>query len=303
MTERIYTIPESEMRRLLAAANADAALLYLYLTADGSEDRAAQALGMSENRLRLASATLRQMGLWTPAPVRHLEPSSAPVYTEEDVRHEYTRSAEFPAIVGDAQRRLGRVLSTEEVKILLGIYRYLGLAPELISVLIACCIQRSQSRSGRVPSFRMIEKEAYRWSDRGIDTIEQAAAYMQAQQKQQNGLDAVQALLGIRGRRLTQSEEKYVLTWLEWGFSEDVLRLAFDKTCMNVGSLKWPYMNSILKSWFEQGFSTVQQIEQGDRAPQSAVRKKPGYGVQPHHVQELSDFERRALEKMMNGED
>lgn len=95
-------------------------------------------------------------------------PAEAPHYTEEDVTREYHAGPEFPSMVGEAQRRLGRILSTEELKILLCIYRYLGLAPEVISILISYCIQRGHARGvSRMPSIRTIEKEAYRWADLG----------------------------------------------------------------------------------------------------------------------------------------
>ena len=39
------------------------------------------------------------------------------------------------------------VLSTEELKILLSVYRYLGLPPEVISILINYCIQKNRARA------------------------------------------------------------------------------------------------------------------------------------------------------------
>ena len=204
-------------------------------------------------------------------------------------------------MVGEAQRRLGRILSTEELKILLCIYRYLGLAPEVISILISYCIQRGHARGvSRMPSIRTIEKEAYRWADLGIETMEQAAAYMQQQLQLQNGIGRVRRLLGIGERRLTAGEEKFVVTWLSWGFGEKEIQLAYEKTCMNTGGLKWPYLNSILKSWHEQGFTTLAQIDAGDRQPAKAA--KPGYGVQ-RHGDKLTELEREAIARMMQEED
>ena len=53
-----------ELRRLLGAANGDAALLYLYLQA-GNDWRNAQAqLKLSESRVNGAMAMLRQLDLW-----------------------------------------------------------------------------------------------------------------------------------------------------------------------------------------------------------------------------------------------
>ena len=69
---------------------------------------------------------------------------------------------------------------------------------------------------------------------------------------------------------------------------------------MNTGGLKWPYLNSILKSWHEQGFTTLAQIDAGDR--QLAKAAKPGYGVQ-RHGDKLTELEREAIARMMQEED
>ena len=301
MEKQPLTLPDSAVRKLLGAANGDAALLYLYEAAKLPRSEAMEQLRMTQRRYDLAAATLQQLGLWTEEPKKFLQPAEAPRYTEEDLKREYHAGPEFPNMIGEAQRRLGRILSTEELKILLCIYRYLGLAPEVISILISYCIQRSHARGvSRMPSIRTIEKEAYRWADLGIETMEQAAAFMQQQLQLQGGIGRVRQLLGIRDRRLTAGEEKLVVTWLGWGFGEKEIQLAYEKTCLNTGGLKWPYLNSILKSWHEQGLTTLAQIEAGDRQPQKPAR--PGYGVQ-RHDDKLTDIERAAIDRMMHEED
>ena len=182
METEALKLPGQDVRKLLAAANGDAALLYLYEQSGLPRAEAMERLRMTQTRYDLAAATLQQMGLWQEETKRFFAPAEAPHYTEEDVTREYHAGPEFPSMVGEAQRRLGRILSTEELKILLCIYRYLGLAPEVISILISYCIQRGHARGvSRMPSIRTIEKEAYRWADLGIETMEQAAAYMQQQ--------------------------------------------------------------------------------------------------------------------------
>ena len=298
MAERQITITEQAARRMLAAGNGDAALVYLYLAAGGKADTAMQQLRLDERRFEFAAATLRQLGLWPEEQKKHLQPAEAPVYTEEDLSREYAAGQEFPNMVGETQRRLGRILSTEELKILLCIYRYLGLAPEVISILVNYCIQRARARgNARMPSIRTIEKEAYRWADNGIDTMEEAAVYVQRQLQTQMKMARVREILQLGERRLTPGEEKLVSAWLDWGFGESEIRLAYEKTCMNTGGLRWPYLNSILKSWHEQGLTTRRQIEQGDRQPEHPAQTKPRQAVS--HDDRLTDFERDAVRRMM----
>ena len=305
MQDAGITISNTDLKRLLACANADAALLYLYLASGGDASKAAEHLRMTQARADLAAASLRQLGLMERDEQKHLLPAEAPCYTEADVTREYRTNPEFPSMIGEAQRRLGRLLSTEEIKILLSVYRYLGLPPEVISILINYCIQRSKARGQtRLPSIRAIEKEAYRWADLGIDTMEEAAVYMQSQLQLQANVSKIQHLLGIEGRKLTPGEEKLISAWLSWGFGEREIQLAYEKTCMNTGGLKWPYLNSILKSWHEKGLTTLEAIETGDRPPENKARtqQKPGYHAQ-RHDDELSDIQRAAIRRLLeNGE-
>lgn len=55
-----------------------------------------------------------------------------------------------------------------------------------------------------------------------------------------------------------------------------------------------------MKSWHEQGFTTLAQIDAGDRQPAKAA--KPGYGVQ-RHGDKLTELEREAIARMMQEED
>ena len=87
----------------------------------------------------------------------------------------------------------------EELKILLGFVRYLGLPVDVISVLITYCKDRARNRGNlRNPSLRTIEKEAYAWAERGIDSMEEAAAFIQTQNQRNSRLHQLQNLLQIR---------------------------------------------------------------------------------------------------------
>ena len=111
METEALKLPGQDVRKLLAAANGDAALLYLYEQSGLPRAEAMERLRMTQTRYDLAAATLQQMGLWQEETKRFFAPAEAPHYTEEDVTREYHAGPEFPSMVGEAQRRLGRILS------------------------------------------------------------------------------------------------------------------------------------------------------------------------------------------------
>lgn len=272
MADQDLILPERDWRKLLAGANGDSALLYLYLRAGGNETQAQSALRFSDQRMSIAVAFLKQTGLWEEKP-QILRPAQPPVYTEADLIRAQ-QDEHFPRLLGEVQRRLGRVLSTEENKVLLSIHEYLGMPGEVISILVCYCIQRARVKGNvRAPSMHTIEREAYHWADLGIETMEEAAAYMQMQLERQSKAGQLRQILQLGDRKLTAGEERFVLQWIDWGFESGAVKKAYEKTCMNTGGLKWPYLNSILKSWHEQGLHTVQAIEAGDKAPAASDGK------------------------------
>ena len=264
------TIDRGDMRKLLSAANPDTCLLYIYLKSGNDMERAEEELNIPANRLSCAGATLRQLGLWGMEKEKGVLPMSGerPNYTERDVENAYNSNWEFQALCGEVQRLLGRPIHTEDYKILLGFIHYLGLPLDVISVLVSFCKDRARQRGNlRGPSLRTIEKEAYAWAERGIDTMEEAAAFITAQNLQHSQMSHLMHLLQIRGRTLTPPEERYANAWLEMGFDDEVIAMAYERTCLNTGGLSWAYMNKILQRWHDAGFKTADAVRNRDRKP------------------------------------
>lgn len=259
-------IGSADVRRLLGACSGDASLLYLYIHAGNSADRASVDLNLSPSRISCATATLRQLGLWPEEKVCRIASGERPQYSERDVLEAMDGDVSFRALYGEIQRLLGRNLNTEELKILLGFTRYLGLGADVISVLVCYCRDRARQKGSlRNPSLRTIEKEAYAWAERGIDTVEEAAAFIQAQNLHNSRIVRLKEVLQIKGRHLTPAEERYATTWLDMGFDETAIGMAYERTCLNTGGLNWAYMNKILQRWHEAGLHNAEEIRIGDR--------------------------------------
>ena len=265
-------IESADVRKLLGAASADACLLYIYLKAGNDPAGAEEALGVSASRLSCAGATLRQLGLWTGDKTAPILAGERPSYSERDVLEASDTDNAFRSLCGEVQRLMGRTLNTEELKILLGFVRYLGLPADVIAVLVCYCKDRARQRGNlRSPSLRTIEKEAYAWAERGIDTMEEAAAFITAQNVKNSRMGKLMQQLQIRGRSLTAAEERYASAWLDMGFDDEAIQMAYERTCLNTGGLSWAYMNKILQRWHEAGLKTAEAIRSRDRKPGTAA--------------------------------
>ena len=261
-------IAQKDVHKLLSTASGDSVLLYLYLQSGNDPARAAGALHLTDSRLACAMATLRQLGLWQAEKQPFRPGNERPQYGEADVIRAMETDTDFKSIYGEVQRLLGKSLNTEELKILLGFIRYLGLPADVISVLVCYCRDRARQKgSTRNPSLRTIEKEAYLWAEQGIDTLEEAVAYIQNQNLRNSRLSRLMQVLQIRGRRLTPGEERYAQQWLDWGFDQESIAMAYERTCLNTGGLSWAYLHKILARWQEAGLLTAQAIREKDKKP------------------------------------
>ena len=257
-------VDQLSVQKLLSSGSGDAALLYLYIQSGNDPNQAGQALRMTSARYQCAAATLRQLGLWPEERPRFIPSGERPMYSEQDVRNAVDQDGEFRSLYGEIEHLLGRGLNTEELKIILGFTRYLGLSADVICVLICYCKDRARQQGKRMPALRTIEKEAYAWAEQGIDSIEQAGAFIQAQNMRRSRIRELMEMLQIRGRQLTAAELKYAQSWLDMNFDKDVIALAYERTCLNTGGMNWVYMNRILTRWHEAGFRTVEQVRTGD---------------------------------------
>lgn len=280
-----HMLNKEALRRLLAAGDGDACLYYIW----HCYNDASLPCPLGEVRRKTAENLLYSLGLIKESPAV-LARDSRPAYTEDSLEKNLQKQ-EFSRLVGEAQRLLGRVLSVEELKVLLSLYDYLHLPVEVASLLISYCVQRAKNRGGNRPTLRAIEKEGYAWADKGIDTVEAAVQYMQSMLQKQGRVGSLMKLLQISGRSLTPAEQQYIAGWLDWGFPDEAIALAYEKTVLNTGGLKWPYMNSILKSWNEKNLHTLEEIRAGD-----GVQKLPG---QNKRKTAPGDAERDALRKLM----
>ena len=291
MTEQV-TISQTDLRKLLSAANPDGALLYLYLQSGKPLETAEKELNMNGSRVCCAAAMLRQLGLLPEERPVHVAPGERPAYTDEDVCNVMGYDPAFKGLYEEVQRLLGRSLNTEEIKILLGFVRYLGLDYDVISILVSYCKARAEKKGRkRRIGLLAIEQEAYAWAEKGIDTIEEAAAFIQMQNLRESKIGKLKQILQIYGRNLTAAEERYANSWVDIGMEEEALAMAYERTCLNTGGLNWAYMNKILQRWHSQGLHTAEEIHTGDQKP----------GTVANGQRQLDADEVAAIRRMMEG--
>lgn len=303
----ILSMPAAVAHRLIAAGNGDAALLYLHLLSTGGtyDQDAARRLKWDRERCDAAHALLVGMALARPeqtpaAPTPAPEP---PEYSAEDIRRELEdHTSPFPALVQAVQSQLGKVLSTADLRTLYTIYDFSGLPGEVILLAVNRAIEdyRRKYGAGRVPRMSWIKSEVFRWKELGVDTAELAEEHLHRLDLLRDRTGQIMALVGVRDRPAVAREREYIESWIDMGFPDEVIRLAYEKTVFQKQSMSWPYMSSILKRWHQQGLHSLSAV-QGAESRRPARPAAGGAGAtapQPGRPGEAEDRARADMERL-----
>lgn len=316
LPHEVLSMTAQAARRLVEAGDGDCALLYLaLLQGGGSPDQAARQLDWAQGRLEAAFARLTAMGLAAgdcpAAPQPALQDERPPEYTRGDIADALEREHSFHGLYQEMERMLGRVFSDTDLKSLYTIYDYLALPVEVIFLLAGYVVRASRrQRGGEAPLPRMTEvkKEAFRWKRLGITTVERAEEYLRVQESIDQREWGVLSAVGVTQRRpAIDREREYIHRWVQWGFSDEMIHLAYERTIFRKGQMNWPYVNKILESWRKSGFTTPQQVE-GERGgkPQAKPQTqgaKPQENYQPSQsrIRQQSDWLDQFLQQQEKG--
>ncbi len=317
LPNEILSMSAQAARALTARGDGDCALLYLALLDCGEPRRAAAALHWDRPRLDAAYAALVSMGL---AQAREDAPAAPP--QEEPPKRSYERADVLAALEGEpdfrslyleVERQLGRKLSDADLTALYSLYDGLALPPEVIVQLVGHVIRTVRRQKGSpsaMPRMTQIQREGYRWKRLGLDSLELAEEYLRREQTVDRREWEILSLVGVAQRRpAVEKEREFIAAWVDMGFSDELLRLAWERTVYRKGQMNWPYMNKILLAWKQSGWTTPEQVLAGEKPPKRAAQAQPGPRpggdtCQPSakSIQESTDWLDQFLAQQKDGE-
>lgn len=180
-------------------------------------------------------------------------------------------------LFSEAQLRLGRTIGSGDQGTLLLLHDYYGLPVEIILTL--CEYARTH---GKANNLNYIYTVGVDWSRREIDTLELADAEFKRIESGNAVWNELRRQTGLKNPRPTLPQQKYLTVWTEqWGFSADMLALAYEEMSKNTGGVSFPYMNKILEKWKQKGVTTPEQAAalearfQTEKEEKAAAREKP----------------------------
>lgn len=191
------------------------------------------------------------------------------------------QSEEIRFLMQEAQQVLGRPLSPGLSSTLLAIHDDYGLPVDVTLMLLQFVKGRGKDNTS------YIEAVARDWAQEGIASHLQAEEKLRRLDEISHAWRQIEQELRISPRAPSAREERYADKWLlEWKFSPQMVRQAYDRGVDAIGKLSLSYMNRILERWHKDGVRTPQQAAeelQGKSAAQkNSAPRKTTYDIEEY---------------------
>ncbi len=156
------------------------------------------------------------------------------------------RDESLAALIAECAAMLGKaMLSDTEIKRIVELYDRYGLSEEYLVTLLSDMCQTDK----RV-SVSYFSKKAIRLAEDGVDTTEALVAYFTARDSRLEGERIYRSLIGEWQRALTDTERTRLIRWTqEYGFGEEIMRLAYNLATDAGAKRIPPYMDKLLTDW------------------------------------------------------
>lgn len=222
-------------------------------------------------------------------------PSSPPVkpsYSADQLR-EFKERQDTAQLLFIAESYIGKPLTPSEMKTILYFTDVLHFSDDLIDYLIQYCVDKGKK------DFKYMEKVAVNWAEEGITTPRQAQENAFLYDK---NVYSIMRELG-KSNTPTPREVEYINRWIkEYGFANDIIFEACERTVMATDKNRFEYADRILRSWHEQNVhhkSDIQKIDEvyklRKKAPSTSSAPKQYANRFNQFAQNTYDFD--AIEK------
>ena len=211
-----------------------------------------------------------------------IDADEAPFYTAADLATAAESQPDFKNLVSFAEKRLEKVMNQSELARLYSFLDYLKMPLDVVMLVIEDCASRDKK------GLRYITKLLNVFHDEGIDSYEKAEEYFVRRKESALYENVVRRLFGLGTRKLSSAEETCVIAWREkFGYGEEMLDAAYEKTVSTAKNPTIKYMHKILESWHAAGITTPEEIDKV-KAPTATTADKS---------YDLDDFFQQAVSK------
>ena len=255
-----------------------------------------------------------QQSVAAPAPIPvAAEPAAAPQVpkktapelplsrpTHEQIAIRLQECEDFKALFQEAQQKLGKTIGYEGQSILIMLHDTYDLPVEVILMLLEYA--KSKGKTG----YKYIASIGREWSEKEIDSLESAEAYIREQHTTDTIWAGFRDLTGAKNKNPTAKQKRYLISWSrDMGFSGEMIALAYEICIDNTNKLSLEYMDRVLQSWQKGGVKTPADAERaqqkwaaqhfGQKTQKAARETKQESVFSSDASYDLQEFTKRAI--------
>lgn len=176
--------------------------------------------------------------------------------SHEQIAKRIQECKEFAGLFAEAQAALGKTIGYDGQSVLIMMHDSYGLPFEVILMAVEYSV--TQNKTG----FSSIAKIGKLWSELGIDTLEGAMEYIEEHNVVNDVWNKLRSLTDITNRTPTSKQRGYLVAWVkEYGYDEHIIYYAYEESIDRTGKMSMPYMDKIIRNWYERGVKTPMDIQ------------------------------------------
>lgn len=202
---------------------------------------------------------------------------------------------ELMMLMDETQRIFGRVISNSDAATLVMLHDTDGLPVDVIIMLLQYCMDNNKG------NMRIVEKIGIEWGTEGINTVALAEEKIRTLTESYSCFNRVASTFGMKNAGSpTKKQLTLANQWVgTWSFSDDMLRLAYERCVDTKGELNMDYINGILKKWYMAGWKNPDEVT-ADTAPAkskatSAKAKKPKNALDTDPSYDIEEYENSSI--------
>lgn len=179
-----------------------------------------------------------------------------PSYTTDEIAKVLARRKDTSYLLDECQQELGKMFSTHDLNIMVGMLDYLGVDMGYIVTLLKYC-----NRIGK-KTMHYAEKLAFGFVEEGIDNVDALKIRIAELDALRDNESLVRKLFGMNARALTAKEKNCIGLWFgAFGYDIKIVERAYEITVENTGKASVSYAHKILERWNTEGIRTLEDIQ------------------------------------------
>ena len=184
------------------------------------------------------------------------ESREEPEETALDIAKEIKKQ-DLASLLSECARLMGKpMLSTAEAKAIVSVYTKYALNEEFIITLAAFLKEKKKL------SARRLALDTENLIKKGVSCLEELEIYLAKMANLSDAEWEYKRFFNIFDRPLSDDESERAEKWFcTYGYSAEIIGLAYSITTTNKGRLEIPYMDSIIAGWYNGGCKTIEDCK------------------------------------------